>query len=140
MTKLEDGSIGYSGWHSVCDHKHLLIAVCYEPVDGTLSCRFNSGTVVLHFGVPENLYQILLRSKFGGAYYRKHIMRKYRCENADGTVPKFQSASRAPQEKLAALAKKRLESVPEMEATLFGPMPVTNGACQPKRKRGTTSS
>lgn len=78
--------MGYRGWHGVTDPKHILLAVCYEPIDGTLACRFNTGDPVMHINVPEVKYQILLKSPFAGSYYRKHIKPKY--PYLPGTEPK----------------------------------------------------
>lgn len=78
--------MGYRGWHGVTDPKHILLAVCYEPIDGTLACRFNTGDPVMHINVPEVKYEILLKSPFAGSYYRKHIKPKY--PYLPGTEPK----------------------------------------------------
>ena len=77
----------YRGWHGVQDHLHILLAVSYEPISGTLACRFCTGEPVIHVGVPENIYQILLRNPYAGSYYRKHVKGKYPCPYEDKTKP-----------------------------------------------------
>ncbi len=63
------------GWHGVCDNKHMLLAVSYG--NEILSVRFNTGTSGFHVGVPKRIYEILLRSKFAGSYYRKYVRDVY---------------------------------------------------------------
>jgi KTSC domain len=69
--------MGFRGWHGVTDPQHVLIAVSYEPVEGTLACKMVSGEPVIHSGVPEAQYQILLKSPFAGSHYRRFIRPKY---------------------------------------------------------------
>lgn len=125
--------MGYSGWHAICDEKHMLLSVSYEPVEGSLFCRMWSGDTWRFCAVPENKYLILLRSKFAGSYFRKFIMRSYRCEDMNG-IPMAFKASKPPEKKLQKV------DYPNPERGLFGPMPVIPGACRPKRKKGSTHS
>lgn len=47
-------------------------------MEGTLACRFKSREQpYLYANVPENAYQILLRSPYAGSYFRKQIRDKY---------------------------------------------------------------
>jgi len=69
--------MGYRGWHGVTDHLHILIAISYEPIDGTLGCKFCTGEPVIFVNVPETVYQSLLRNKYAGSYFRRHIKPKY---------------------------------------------------------------
>lgn len=130
--------MGYSGWHGVTDHLHILIAVSYEPVSGDLACRFNSGADWIYYEVPEQKYQILIRSPYAGSYFRKHIKEKFRCECLSPAPKSMVPLSDAPEKKLAAMAAKRLSETPQMEHTLFGPVPIQE-KCQPKRKKNSTS-
>ena len=121
--------MGYAGWKGVTDHLHILVAVSYEPVEGHLSCRFNSGEPLIHSGVPERLYQILLHSPFAGSYYRKHIRGNYPCPFATNPPPYKPTQS----------IEKKLPPLPEtkpIELDLFGS--VIRGF--PVQKRGRRSS
>jgi len=69
----------YSGWRGVTDHLHILIAVSYEPIEGWLSCRMNTGEPIIFAGIPERKYQILIHSPYAGSYFRKHIRGSYPC-------------------------------------------------------------
>ena len=66
-----------NGWHGVQDHLHMLLAVSYEQ--GMLACQFYTGEPIIHVGVPENIYRILLRTPYAGSYYRKYVKGKYPC-------------------------------------------------------------
>ena len=94
----------YGGWHPVCDHRHSLIAVSYEPVEGTLCCKFHSTEQpYLYAGVPENIFHILLRSKYAGAYLRKHVIGRYRClnEKPKPYEPKEKIVKRLPEREVS---------------------------------------
>ena len=70
--------MGFRGWHGVTDKSNNLLAVSYEPIEGTLACRFKSRQEpYLYQNVPENVYQILLRSPYAGSYFRKYVKDKY---------------------------------------------------------------
>jgi KTSC domain-containing protein len=122
--------MGYRGWHGVQDHIHSLIAISYEPIDGTLACQFKSGEPYLYTNVPENIYQILLRSPFAGAYFRKHVKDRYPCLNQR---PAEFKESEVPAEKLARMAEQRLQAMPEATMDLFGL--VTPTRSQKKHRR-----
>lgn len=101
----------YRGWHGVTDAKHILIAVSYEPTEGTLACKMCSGEPVIHLNVPEAVYQSLLRNKFAGSYYRKHVRPKYPV--LGGSLPAYQ-----PKEKMTP--KKHVAERSGLVMTLFG--------------------
>ena len=114
--------MGYAGWKGVTDHLHILIAVSYEPVEGTLACRMNTGEPIIHVGVPERMYQILLHSPFAGSYYRKNIRTRYPCPYADNPPP-YKPKENGPSVKRMLLGRKRLEAVTEakpIQTDLFG--------------------
>jgi hypothetical protein len=70
--------MGYAGWHGVTDKSNQLLAICYEPIEGTLGCRFKSRQEPYLFtNVPENVYQVMLRTPYAGSYFRKHVKGKY---------------------------------------------------------------
>ncbi len=129
----------YRGWHGVTDNKHILIAVSYEPVEGTLACRFVAGEPVIHLNVPENLYQILLRSSYAGSYYRKQIANKFPLLNPP-EKKRFQSDDlrRAEEAKQAILGKKRLAESERPETNLFGE--VIRGGSVNRAKKYTNPS
>jgi hypothetical protein len=109
----------YSGWRGVTDPSHSLICVSYEPIQGSLACRFKTGVYVFE-GVPENKYQILLKSPFAGSYFHKQIKDKYPCYNPQGILIPAKLDDSAVKAKQAKQAKKRLEAVPELTMNLFG--------------------
>jgi hypothetical protein len=112
----------YSGWRGVTDHLHILLAVSFEPVEGSLACRFNTGEPLIHVGVPEAKYQTLIHSPFAGSYYRKFIRSKYPCPYND-VAPKYKPEGDGPARKREKQAKERLAAVGEakpIELTLFG--------------------
>ena len=106
--------LGFRGWHGVQDHLHILIAVSYEPIDGTLACKMCSGDPICHLNVPEVEYRKLLRSKFAGSYYRKHIRGKY---SVMGTPPPAYDAP-VPAEK--HLPKAAIPKATQPQMNLFG--------------------
>lgn len=65
--------MGYAGWHAVTDPSGMLLAVSFEPTEGTLVCRFSGGQIVIHLAVTERIYSILIRSPYAGTYYRKYV-------------------------------------------------------------------
>ncbi len=89
----------YDGWHGVTDHLFILMAVSFEPVDGLLCCKFRTGEPVVFAGVPEAVYQSLLRNKFAGSYFRKHIRGKYPCPFESELSP-YQPKEKLPEKKL----------------------------------------
>ena len=118
----------YSGWRGVTDHKHSLIAVSYDPMDGYLGCRFHStDTPYIYAGVPEAKYQTLIHSPYAGSYFRKHIMGAYRCLNE--IPPPYQGDESGIAAKRAKQAQKRLDDarmVQPIEMDLFG-VPLKSG-------------
>jgi hypothetical protein len=123
----------YQGWHGVTDHLHILIAISYEPVGQSLACKFNTGEPLIHVGVPERQYQILLSSPYAGSYYRKHIRSRYPCPDAF-CPPPYKPEGDGPARKHAAQAKERLDQVQEsrpITLDLFG---------DPVRQHGKHSS
>jgi hypothetical protein len=115
----------HRGWRGVSDHLHILLAVQYEPDHGWLCCRFNTGEPLIHEGVPESMYIAIVQSKFGGAYYRKHVRNKFPCPYAT-IPPPYKPESDAPQQKLKKMAAKRLKETPHVnsiQADLFGQIP-----------------
>ena len=109
--------MGYAGWHGISDHLHMLLAVSYEPVEGSLACRFNTTEEpVVYLKVEEHRYNCLLRSKFAGSYFRKHIRGKYECIS-DGRLIPAKLDDAPVKAKQAKQAKKRLEAVasPELQ-------------------------
>lgn len=127
----------YSGWRGVQDHKHSLLAISYEPIEGTLACRFASSDVAyMYAGVPERIYEILLHSPFAGSYLRKHVMRSYRCLNEQ--PPPYAGDDSGIQHKREKQAEERLDAVGEakpIELTLFGEI----SGSQWKRKGSSTN-
>jgi KTSC domain len=108
-------------WYGVCDNKHMLLTVCYG--NGILCVRFNTGTSGFHMGVPERIYEILLRSKFAGSYYRKYVRDVYPYTSLEApAVP--MPFNPDPAGKLERMTQKRIEkAVKEDESWgLFGPM------------------
>ena len=107
--------MGFRGWHGVTDHLHILLAVSYEPIEGTLACRFSTGEPVIFSNVPEEKYQILLRHKFAGSYFRKHIRAKYAVLGSP--PPDYQPTEPLPAKKI------RMEEIPtgnpEPQMSLF---------------------
>jgi hypothetical protein len=114
--------MSYRGWHGVQDHLHILVAVSYEPVDASLACKFNTGEPLIHVGVPERKYQILLTSPYAGTYYRTHIRSKYPCPFAQNPPP-YKPSEDGPARKSAAQARERMGAVTAskpMTLDLFG--------------------
>jgi hypothetical protein len=100
-----------------------MLAVSYEPIERILACRFKTGVYVFE-GVPEVLYQHLIKSTFAGAYFRTQIRGKYPGFNPEGIpIPAKtdDSAVTAKQKMQAAKRLKEAPKAPEMAMTLFGP-------------------
>jgi hypothetical protein len=128
--------MGYAGWHGVTDHLGILMAVSYEPIEGSLACRFITGEPVIHVGVPENQYQILLKSPYAGSYYRKYIREKYPCPYATAQE-KYIAKEGGQERKRKRQNKERLErvkSAPNMEMTLFGEVTLGNSKSRKNMK------
>ena len=115
------GEDDHRGWRGVTDPKHVLIAVSFEPVEGSLACRMCNGEDRIHLAVPERLYRILLRSPYAGAYYRKYIARQFLLLNPPEAKP-FRSAElyAAIAAKGKILRRKRLVAAEHPETNLFG--------------------
>lgn len=116
--------MGYAGWHGVCDPSGVLVAISYEPIEGTLCCRLRSGEIYLYLNVPEDKYQILLRAKFAGAYWRRKIKDYYECIPPNGIPLPIKFDDSAMKAHQAKLARQRLEAATRPEWDLFGnPLP-----------------
>jgi hypothetical protein len=121
----------YGGWHGVCDPSHILICISYDPTGQILACKMNTGEPILHEGVPERIAGILLRSAYAGSYYRKYVARQYPIIGKVFITP-IPDDKEAMAKKREALKKKRMASIPKVEQTLFGPIPIRKH--QPHRK------
>jgi hypothetical protein len=129
----------FSGWRGVTDPSGSLVCVSYEPIEGTLACRFKSlAEAYIYEGVPEAKYQVLISSPYAGTYFRKQIKDKYPCVRPDGIrIPAKMYYPDAPKKKLEALSRKRLEEVPVQDWGLFGPI---HSVPKPTGKRSKSSS
>ncbi len=106
--------MGYAGWHGVTDKSGCLLCISYEPIEGTLACRFKSRPdPYIYLNVPENIYQVLLRSPFAGSYFRKNVRDKYPMMGEDVPSP-YQ-----PKEKPSAKNLKPVQ-YPNPQRDLFG--------------------
>lgn len=106
----------YSGWRGVTDPSHQLLCVSYDPVEALLACRFQSRNEPYVFGpVPENLYQILIRSPYAGSYFRKHIKGKYPQIGENLPAP-FEGN---PPEKILPKPVEVPQGIPEPQMSLF---------------------
>jgi hypothetical protein len=110
---------GYRGWHGVTDPSGSLICVSYEPIEGSLACKFTGGIYIFE-GVPENKYQCLIRSKFAGSYFRKQIKDKYPCIDPKGAVIPAKLDESGVRQKQAKQAKQWLEEAYNPTLNLFG--------------------
>ena len=63
--------------------------------------------------IPENIYQILLRSPYAGSYFRKHVKDKYPMIGAEDLEP-YQPTEPIPEKNLPVI------EVPNPEMNLFG--------------------
>ena len=128
-----------AGWYAVTDpSKPPMIGVRYLPMDeseGYLAVRWQMDRYIYE-GVPPRIFDILRRHKFAGSYFRKFVRPIYPCVEIKkyDTLVALELDETPAKEKLAALAKERLEKAlnpPPVEMTLFGP--VTPGS-RPKRR------
>jgi len=103
----------YRGWRGVTDPSHVLLAVQYEPVSGTLACRFASTEEpYAYLEVPENIYDILCRTPYAMAYLRKHVVGRYTCLNEK--PPAFKPKEKPSPKKIA-----KTEPRPSATMSLF---------------------
>ena len=54
-----------------------ICAVGYEPETRTLEVEFHGGGVYQYSGVPETVYQGLMRAASKGSYFHDHIKDRY---------------------------------------------------------------
>ena len=139
-----------AGWHGVTDQKPLkggkwetvanpILGVRFcEMQDGTgyLAVRYATARYIYGDGVPQHVFDVLRKHRGASIYLRQQVTRKYPCvEIVKYETPEAYQADEGPvREKLAAMAKKRLENVTEhlpMETNLFGE--VVRGS-HPKRR------
>ena len=52
-------------------------SVGYDPTSRTLEVEFHSGGLYQYFGVPENIYQGLMRAASKGSYFHDYIKSRY---------------------------------------------------------------
>jgi len=88
----------HRGWHGVTDRNHVLLACSYEPVEGTLALRFNTG-ILMYFGVPENVYELLIKTPFALKEYNRRVRNLYRGVDANGTPMPFNPDGPLPKKK-----------------------------------------
>ncbi len=55
-----------------------LHSVGYDPNTSTLEVEFRSGTIYQYFGVPEHVYDGLIKAGSKGSYLNTHIRDRYR--------------------------------------------------------------
>jgi len=110
------GKEDHRGWRGVTDPLHILIAVCFEPISGSLVCHFNSGPDLIHVGVPEAAYRAITSSPYGGAYYRKQVRNKYPCPYADNPPP-YKPESSPPDKHLRV--QEIPDGTPDAQMSLF---------------------
>ncbi len=56
-----------------------ILSVGYDQQAGILEVEFRSGGVYQYSGVPEHIYQGLMRAASKGAYFHDHIKDRYPC-------------------------------------------------------------
>jgi hypothetical protein len=56
-------------------------SVGYDPASRTLEVEFHSRGVYQYSGVPENVYQELMRAASKGSYFHDHIKDRYPCKH-----------------------------------------------------------
>jgi hypothetical protein len=52
-------------------------SVGYDSASRTLEVEFHTGSIYQYFGVPEAVYQTLMRAASKGAYFQEHIRDRY---------------------------------------------------------------
>jgi hypothetical protein len=102
--------MGYRGWHGVTDRNHVLLACSYEPVEGTLALRFNTG-ILMYFGVPENIYELLIKTPFALKEYNSRVRGLFPGVDVNGTPMPCNPDGPLPKKKL-----KRVQEVPDGDA------------------------
>jgi hypothetical protein len=98
--------------------------VGYGVHGGYLAVRYATGRYIYE-GPTQHIFDVLRKHRGASIYLRQQVTRIYPCvEIAKYETPEAYQADQGPvQEKLAAMAKKRLENVTEhlpMETNLFG--------------------
>jgi hypothetical protein len=152
-----------AGWYGVTDMKPLKGGkweAVKNPMLGVRFCEMDKGSFVndsddfirwveaygylavryataryIYEEVPTRIFGILRKHRGASMYLRQQVVRKYPCvEIVKYETPEAYHADQGPvKEKLAAMAKKRLENVIEhlpMETNLFGEVVLGN---HPKR-------
>jgi hypothetical protein len=104
---------------------------------GYLAVRYDK-TRYIYEGVPQHIFDVLKRHRGASIYLRQQVTRKYPCVEIVmyDSLEAYQGDEGPAREKLAALAKKRLENVTEhlpMETNLFGE--VVHGSHRKKREK-----
>ena len=107
----------------------MLLAVSFDPTDGTLVCRFAGGQMVIHLAVTERIYSILIRSPFAGTYYRKYVQSRFQIAEV---IPAEHQESKAAKAAIKAknrhLAEQRLANVKTVhtaQTNLFGEVEIS---------------
>lgn len=54
-------------------------AIGYDPQSQTLEVEFTTGGVYQYSGVPDAVYQGLMRAGSKGAYFHAHVKDRYPC-------------------------------------------------------------
>ena len=89
----------------------------YVPEGGILACHFNQGEDLVHVDVPEECYQAIIHSPFGGSYYRKYVRNKYPCPFAE-CAPPYQPKEKPNEKNLPAVKEKPDGETPQ-QGNLF---------------------
>jgi len=58
-----------------------LRSIGYDATSSTLEVEFNSGGVYQYSGVPEAVYEALMRASSKGSYLNNHIKDRYHCRH-----------------------------------------------------------
>ena len=105
----------YSGWRGVTDPSGSLICASYEPIEGALAIRFKGERIYVFEGVPEAVYQSLIRTPFAGSYFRKKIKDTYPSMDPKGNLIPAKMDDKPVKAKLKSMAEKRLKEVKSPE-------------------------
>jgi hypothetical protein len=127
-----------AGWYAVTDMKPLkggkwqtvanpMLGVRFcemQDRTGYLAVRYATARYIYGDGVPQHIYHVLRKHRGASIYLRQQVVGKYPCvEIVKYETPEAYQADQGPvREKLAAMARKRLENVHSPEMTLFGPV------------------
>jgi hypothetical protein len=73
--------------------------VAWDDDSESLLVKFNSGTTWVYFGVPENIYNSMIKATSVGAYFNKNVRDNYSSQRINYSFPEVSDEQEEKEQK-----------------------------------------